>query len=125
MIEDLINRGTNNNVIVYDGDAPDNRFSKRLIFLMKHHFFKSFDDELTQILVPPETLNDLLIDTELFNSFRGHNIFEGFTVSRIKIKPMDKNYTQWFKDALGGTTGSDNYIVVGHNGKGEVLLGSF
>jgi hypothetical protein len=130
----LITAGADRNVLVYDGDATQGLFTKRLVSLMKLNMRRNAGGntgslrrgKLTDLYTSPEAVEDVrnwgvdqideITRHELFVSGDGDSIMKIFGVNLNDLDEFgeDQEYQLFYTAILGGSmAASDSELVVG------------
>lgn len=129
----LLAAGADRNILVYDGDANNGQFTKRLISIMKVVMRRNGGGntasvkraKLTHVYLSPEAIEDIrnwgldqvdeLTRREIFTSADG-TMTKLFSVNLVDMDEIGENqeYQLFFTSQLGGSlSGSDVELVVG------------
>jgi hypothetical protein len=129
----LLATGADRNILVYDGDANNGQFTKRLISIMKVVMRRNGGGntasvkraKLTHVYLSPEAIEDIrnwgldqvdeLTRREIYTSADG-TITKLFSVNLVDLDEIGENqeYQLFFTNQLAGTlSGSDVELVVG------------
>jgi hypothetical protein len=130
----LITAGADRNVLVYDGDASQGQFTKRLVSLMKLNMRRNAGGntgsmrrgKLTDLYLSPEAIEDIrnwgvdqvdeITRHELFISGEEGSVTKIFGVNLNDLDEFgeDQEYQLFYTSVLGGSmAASDSEMVIG------------
>lgn len=119
-----IELGFEQNILVFDADAPPNRFTKKLIVLVKTVARRNFGWNINRIYLPSEALSDVVewIPTKKFMGDPKPLIFWGIRLIFIDELGEDQEYQEFFlRDLRGSLHHEDFSLGLGTDGNHFIL----